>query len=160
MLILCQNSGSMFGKRVNLYKICTIELRKSKLRKKQKKTRHSRLYATFSIVLLFYLRIIGVNWQWTLTLCGMKLKPAPVFVLVKWSWLVILSTWSRDFVSERFLAGKLHTSYVMEVMTSYMIFFCWGCMFQLYTLYRKWGYGWGGEGVGTLFLPFTNYLYN
>ena len=112
MPILCQNSGSMFGKWANLYKVCTIELRKSKLRKKQKKTQHSRLYATFSIFLLFYLRIIGVNWQWTLTLCGMKLKPGPVLVLVKWSWLVILSTWSRDFVSERFLAGKLHTSFV------------------------------------------------
>ena len=60
------------------------KITKIKIKKQTKKTRHGRLYATFSIFLHFYLRFVGVNWQWTLTLCGMKLKPEPVLALAWW----------------------------------------------------------------------------
>ena len=108
--------------------LCYVHLQKTKKNKKlinknkQKLIQHDWLYATFSIFLLFYVRIVEANWNWGLTLhekcpyyflgkygpeklrirtlftqcnvtlCGMKLKLLSVLAFVKWSLLVILPT--------------------------------------------------------------------
>ena len=56
---------------------------------------------------------------------------------------MILSTWSRHFVSECLLVHKFHISHVTQVMASYIVYFCWGLpLVHVLTPYhyRKWNY--------------------
>ena len=57
---------------------------------------------------------------------SMKLKLQSVVALVKWSWLVIVTTWRWDFVLQQFLPHGLPVSLVTGVVMSYVVSFCWG----------------------------------